>query len=190
MADTKRFSSGLLTVLLGVLALAAMAFLLYTQYGALNAARDAAAGEQVAVARARARLAELKQAKEQAAALEERLAAFDRLLPAEPDEDVLITDLQNEADRSGTRLLQIRYEKRVPRAGCTEMPFRIAFEGRYHGLLALLAELQDGPRAVRIDEVKIGKGRGELPQIRAEIAASAFCRTNGAADEGKGGAAQ
>ncbi|MDI6907398.1 MAG: type 4a pilus biogenesis protein PilO, partial [Thermoanaerobacterales bacterium] len=108
MADTKRFSSGLLTVLLGVLALAAMAFLLYTQYGALNAARDAAAGEQVAVARARARLAELKQAKEQAAALEERLAAFDRLLPAEPDEDVLITDLQNEADRSGTRLLQIR----------------------------------------------------------------------------------
>ncbi|MEG3068017.1 MAG: type 4a pilus biogenesis protein PilO [Syntrophaceticus schinkii] len=68
------------------------------------------------------------------------------------------------ADKSKTDLLQVRFEKRIPKKGYDEMPIKLTFEGRYHGLLILLDNLQNWERNVRVNEVKVGKGsRGISP---------------------------
>jgi type IV pilus assembly protein PilO len=164
----------LLWAALGCAILGLITFLMYNQVIAFKAARDMAATEQAAVESARARLQELTRVKERSAGLQEQLALYNKILPAEPAEDMLITEINNIAQKSGMHFLQVRFEQRVKKQDYVEMPFRITFEGRYHALLDLLADLQDGPRALRIDNIKIGKGREELPQIKAEIAASAF----------------
>ncbi|MBV1735131.1 MAG: hypothetical protein KMY50_05100, partial [Candidatus Desulforudis sp.] len=40
----------------------------------------------------------------------------------------------------------------------------------------LLDGLRDRSRAIRVDELKIGEGSEELPQIKADIKAKAFSR--------------
>jgi len=149
-------------------------FLLYDQFNKLNAVKDIAATEKVEMQNARAELERLKEIKEQEPQMQEQLALLERLMPVQPDENILITDINAVSQDSYTHLMQIRFEQRGVRENYTEMPFKIVFEGQYHGLLELLGSLQAGERAVRINEVKVGKGKEELPQIKAEIAASAF----------------
>lgn len=180
MAGRKQSIYIILVAALGIIALVGIAFLTYTRVDDLRSARDTVAAEQAAVAGAEAQLQSLIKARDQASVLKKRLDAFDRLIPAEPKESALINEIQGMADGDGVRFLQIRFEKRAPKQGYVEMPVKIAFQGRYHGLLALLDNLQNGDRAVRIDEVKVGKGKEELPQIKAEVTASAFFIQEGA----------
>ncbi|MEW6276901.1 MAG: type II secretion system protein GspM [Bacillota bacterium] len=182
MARQKAFLSWeALTIILGVLALGCMLFLIFVQVNALRAAQDAAAGEKAALARDQARLQQLSRLKEQAPLLRAQLARAERLLPAAPAEAALLNDIKDAANKSGARVVQIRFENRAAKQGYVEMPLKVTFEGRYQGLLNLLAELRAGPRALRVDGVKIGKGEQELPSIKAEITASAFYKTAGAA---------
>ncbi|MDI6709558.1 MAG: type 4a pilus biogenesis protein PilO [Bacillota bacterium] len=184
--DPRQVPRGLVMTVLCTLAVAAVVFLLSSQVRALNTARGMVAEEQAGFARAEARLQDLIRAKDRAADLEKQFNQSNRLLPPEPDENVLIADLQAESDRAGIHFLQIRFEQRMSRQSYIEMPFKGTFEGRYHNLLSLLAALREGPRALRIDEVKVLQGPMGPPQIRAEITASAFC-TAGATAAGKGG---
>jgi type IV pilus assembly protein PilO len=114
------------------------------------------------------------EARDQELVLKESLAALGRLMPAEPQESTLINTIQGMADDCGIQFQQIQFEKRVPKQGYVEMPVKFTFQGRYNGLLALLDKLQKGSRAVRIDEVKVGKGKEDLPQIKVDVTASAF----------------
>lgn len=179
MAGEKRDMHGILAVVLGVVALGLMVFLIYVQVGALREAREAAAAERAALARAKGQLSMLLDMRDNAPLYEARLAAAERLIPREPDENRLVRDLQSAAGLANTELLQVRFEERVAREGFVEMPVKIAFQGRYHGLLDILEGLEGGARAVRVDEVKVGRGREGLPQIRADITAAAFCQGAG-----------
>jgi len=177
----KTFSSELLVVILGILALACAAFLIYVQVGALRAAQQAVAAEEAGLERAQAVLQQLAKTKEQAGAMREELARCERLLPAGPAEDALLKDIQDAAGKCGVHFLRINFQPRVARQGYAEMPFTLTGEGRYQEILDLLAELRAGPRALRIDAVKLGKGQKELPFLKAEITASAFYKQAGAA---------
>jgi len=176
VAGEKRKLHGILAVVLGVVALGLMMFLIYVQVGALREAREAAAAERAALAGAKAQLEKLLDMRDQAPLWEARLAAAERLIPREPDENRLVSDMQDVAGRANTELLQVRFEERAARENFVEMPVKIAFQGRYHGLLDLLEDLEGGARAVRVDEVKVGRGRDGLPQIRADITAAVFCQ--------------
>lgn len=177
MAEHKLNSQEVLTALLGIVAVGCMLFLLYFQWGALNQARDEMAAEQQSVQIAQTRLQSLLAIREQAPVWEARLAKAERMIPGAPDENQLVKDLQSAAGQANTRLLEVRFDEYAAQDGYTEIPVRIAFEGRYHGLLDLLENLRNGPRTIRIDEIKTGKGDGEPPRIRADITASAFYRS-------------
>ncbi|MGC7847692.1 type 4a pilus biogenesis protein PilO [Desulforudis sp. 1088] len=151
-----------------------MLFLLYLQFGALRAARDAVTEERMALARDQTRVQQLIKMKADAVGVQEQLNRLERMMPAEPDEDVLLADLQAAAEAAGLCLRQVRFEERVTGQGYVEMPFKLALEGRYSEVLDLLAGLRDGPRAVRIEELKLARLNEDSSEIRADIAASAF----------------
>ena len=174
MAEKKVDRQLLLTAVLGLAALVLAGVITYYQFGALKDVRAAVAEERLAVARVQAHLRDLEQTKEQAAQLEQRLKLLESMMPAAPDEDRLIAVMRDYADSSGMELQQVRFKERAAREGYHEMPVEITFEGRYNELLYLLSDLQAGQRALRIDELKVGKGRQELPELKADIIASAF----------------
>lgn len=168
-------SHGVLAAVLGVVALGLMVFLVHAQLSALGEVRETVAVEQMKLVQTENRLNFLIGIRAQAPVWETRLAVAERLLPGKPKESWLVDDLQRVADRSNIELLQIRFESRVETGqGYVEMPVKLAFQGRYQELLALLGNLQNGQRAIRVSEVRVDRGREGLPQIRADITASAF----------------
>ncbi|MGI6078974.1 MAG: type 4a pilus biogenesis protein PilO [Fastidiosipilaceae bacterium] len=177
--EKKKQQQTILTVVLGVAILGCMIFLLYSQTNALKEARSQVEQEETALRQEERRLLNLIKLSKQVPELEERKAHAEALIPPLPNENLLITGIQDLADKSKTDLLQVRFETRIPKKGYDEMPIKLTFEGRYHGLLILLDNLQNWNRNIRVNEVKIGKGSKEYPQIKAEITAAAFYRQQG-----------
>lgn len=177
--EKKASQQTILAVLLGIIILAGMAFLLYNQNNALHEAREQVEQEKLACRQAEARLTDLIKLSKEAPALEERKINYEQLIPADPGENLLITGIQGLADKSNTHFLGIKFDKRISKDGYEEMPIQLTFEGRYHGLLMLLDNIPKWNRAVRINEVKVLKGKEELPQIKADISAAAFYEKQG-----------
>lgn len=174
MTGQKQFPYIIMAAALGIIVLVGIAFMIHARVGALRNARETLAAEQATLAGDEAQLQAMIEARDQELVLKESLAALGRLMPAEPQESTLINTIQGMADDCGIKFQQIQFEKRVPKQGYVEMPVKFTFQGRYNGLLALLDKLQKGSRAVRIDEVKVGKGKEDLPQIKVDVTASAF----------------
>ena len=177
--EKKKTQQTILSAVLGVAILACMLFLLYNQTNALKEARVQVEQEESAYKQEEGRLSYLIGLSRQAPELEQRKAKCEQLIPPLPNENLLITGIQGLADKSKTDLLQVRFEKRISKQDYEEMPVKLIFEGRYHGLLVLLDNMQNWNRALRIDEVKVGRGRDDLPQIKAEITAAAFYQKQG-----------
>ncbi|HHV35937.1 MAG TPA: type 4a pilus biogenesis protein PilO [Syntrophomonadaceae bacterium] len=177
--EKKRSQQTIISVVLGAAILACMIFLLYNQANALKEARFQVEQEESTLQKEEGRLLQLISLSKQAPELEERKARAEELIPAFPGESLLITGIQDLADKSKTDLLDVSFEKRVPKKGYDEMPIKLTFEGRYHGLLILLDNLQNWKRNVRVNEVKVSKGSEDLPQIKAEITAAAFYQEQG-----------
>lgn len=177
--EAKKRQQAVITVVLGVAILACMIILLYHQINALKEAREVVEQEQITLKKEQSRLNYLIQLSKQAEELEQRKKYLAELIPPLPDEDLLITGIQGLADQSNTDLLQVRFDNRIAKEGYEEMPVFLTFEGRYHGLLTLLDNMQTWNRALRINEVKVTKGRDDLPRIQAEIKAAAFYHQEG-----------
>jgi Tfp pilus assembly protein PilO len=177
--ETKKQQQIVIAVLLGVVILSCMIFLLYHQINALKEARAEVEEEQITLQKEQNRLNYLIQLSKQADELEQRKKYLAELIPPLPDEDLLITGIQGLADQSNTDFLQVRFENRIAKEGYEEMPVILTFEGRYHGLLTLLDNMQTWNRVLRINEVRVSSGRDDLPQIQAEIKAAAFYHQEG-----------
>ncbi len=172
--DKKLSGNNTLLVALGVIALLLLLFLFYAQLGALKEARVALQQEQQAFDLAQNRLQELLQIRDQAVYFEDQAESMERLLPTEPEEDLLMLDIDTICQDAGVELKQIRFEKRVDRKDYTEMPLKMTFEGGYYSILSLLNQMQEGPRALRLDEVKVVQGGQNQSGLKADITASAF----------------
>lgn len=169
-----KIQGNLLPILGLVLAIILVAFLMFSQVNALREARNQLADEEVLLSQSEARLRTLIEISKDEANARKRLTRFQALMPKDPLEDRLIVDLQSLADESNMKFLFVRFGDRVDKDAYIEIPMTIAFEGRYPSFLHLLPNLEEMGRAVRIEEVKVGRGRGELPEIVASIKASAF----------------
>lgn len=174
----------ILAAILGAIALGLMLFMLYIQVTSYQAARQAIKEEQAAIKQAEARLTELERLEHQAEELREREANLNRLIPAGPEEDRLIEEIQEIADNAGARFLRIHFKEPVPDEEYTAMPLEIVFVARYHDLLRVLAALKQGPRAVRLEEIKVSRGSGGFAELKADLNATVFYRTQ---DSGKRG---
>lgn len=171
-----RLTQDRLIILLGAAAVALMIVLILLQLGTLRDTREAVADEQVALSQKRARLEQLRELERKGPEFLERLAAVERLIPDQPQEDALLIYLSEIAERTDTSFVQARFAARVNAGGggYVKMPLSIIFEGRYHGFLELLDGLRDGERTIRVDDVRISRGREPLPKIRADISAHTF----------------
>ena len=161
-------------LIVGIAVLALMIFLLYIQVGALRVAWQNVSNEKASLAQVQARLQDLLAAREQFDGLQELLLRFDRLVPAKPEESVLLGDLETAANAAGADFNQIHFDNLITQKGYVEMPLKLTFIGRYQELLNLMDRLQNGPRVIRIDEIKLDKGAQDSLRLRADITASAF----------------
>jgi len=175
MAGKNSRPNKILPPLIGVMAFALLIFLLCGQFNAYKNARAALEKEKTACRQAQLTLQDLKEAEKQAAVLKDKLEKYQRMLPGEPDEDTLISDLDTCAAEADVNLQQIHFGSRLAKDGYTEMPLDLVLEGRYHDLLTFLEAIQgEGQRAVRIDSIKMSQGREEKTLVRADITASVF----------------
>ncbi|GBF32760.1 type IV pilus biogenesis protein PilO [Desulfocucumis palustris] len=161
---------------LGIIGAAAMLFLLYHQLGLLQAARQERAAEGQTLERTRQHLRQLENTRDHAALLQLQLQALEQAIPTGAGEDELIEYMQRIADNTGSGFIQLTFGERSSKEGYTEMPFTVSFQGRYQGLVDLLGELQYGGRIITIDQLKIGKGQDELPNLRADITCKTYYR--------------
>lgn len=162
-----------LPLLLGIVALLLVLLLIYKQLGTFNQARLELQTEQEALLQASQNLQALTQVRDQAAHFEEQLLFLEEVMPKKPREDLLIKSVQTMAIESGMELKQIKFETYEARQEHIEIPIKLSLEGQYHGLLNFLESIQNGPRAIRIEEVRIGKG-WEISSATVELTAKAF----------------
>ncbi len=175
MGWEKRSSAGtILYTVVGVLLLALMLFLVYTQANRFLEMRSQVEQEMIALEEDEEYLLQLIQLRKDAPEIEERIAKAEGLIPPLPKEDLLLQDLSHLADISEIELLSVRFGKRTAKNGYEEMPMDLTFDARYHGLLTLLDHLQNWNRSIRINDVKIGQGKGGFPRISVNISTTAF----------------
>ncbi|MDD4169472.1 MAG: type 4a pilus biogenesis protein PilO [Desulfotomaculaceae bacterium] len=166
----------LIMLLASFLLLGCMVFMLQNQVRELGAARSELAKQQAAVAVDEERLGKLIVLKGKYSELQAQWAETEHMLPDNPDEDVLINELKSVANRSGMRLVQVKFEERASKQGYVEQPLKLTFEGRYHGMLQMLDDLRSCRRVVRVNEVKIAKGQQDSPIIQIDLSACAFSK--------------
>ncbi len=163
----------MLAIVLGAAAIILMVFLLYNQFNAIKDGYAAIARERAFLNQTQASYQGLKQLESQAEKMQERLNELNKALPENPAEDLLINDISNIANATGSDLRQVQFAERVPQEKYMEMPVTIALTADYHGMIDLLDYMQNGPRALRIEEFTMS-GDQTSPGIRANIMTTAF----------------
>ena len=161
-------------IALAVVVLAIMIFLIYGQYSVHQDLVDRVEEEDLNVVRLTARLESLRQLAEKEDEMRTQMALLDQLMPGNPLEDELIRSLQRSADAAKISMMHIRFGGRIDSEDYVEMPLNLSFEGRYEHLVQLLSHIENSPRAIRIDEVDMGRGRAELPYLAINVRGSAF----------------
>lgn len=166
--------SGRWLLALGIVVLGIMIFLIYGQYSARQDLVKRVEEESLNVVRLNARLESLRQLAEREDEMRTQMALLDQLLPGSSEEDSLIRILQRSADAAQISMVHIRFGERIDRDDHVEMPLSLSFEGRYQHLVDLLDNIENSPRAIRIDEVEMGQGRIQLPYLAINVRGSAF----------------
>ncbi len=159
---------------LAIVILGIMIFLIYGQFSARQDLVDRVQEEDMNVVRLAARLENLRQLAQREDEMRTQMALLDRLMPGSSEEDSLIRILQRSADAAEISMVHIRFGERIDRDDHVEMPLSLSFEGRYQHLVDLLDNIENSPRAIRIDELEMGRGRAELPYLSISVRGSAF----------------
>jgi len=164
----------MLAIGLGAAAIILMVFLLYNQLNELKEGYAAIARERATLNQTQASYQGLKQLESRAKQMQERLNELNKAFPEYPAEDLLINDIGNITTATGSDLLQVQFAERTPQKKYVEMPVTIALKANYHGMIDLLDYLQNGPRALRIEEFAMSGGNQMSPGISANIMTTAF----------------
>jgi Tfp pilus assembly protein PilO len=143
------------------------------QWRNLQQVRERVQEEEQMLELAQTRLVSLRQLALRQEVMAEDLDLLMQMMPGEPQEDVLILDLQSGADLSRMNFKHIRFGGRTQGEGYVEMPLDAAFVGTYHELLHFLDYLTLYERAVRIEELRVD-AVPDTNQMSVNIRASAF----------------
>jgi Tfp pilus assembly protein PilO len=118
--------------------------------------REQVTAEEGRAASLRLTLRQLRQAEQSAPVIMERLARFERLLPATPDLPSLITQLQAAATTSGVDLVSIAPSPPQALTGATgiqTISVTLQVRGGFFRLESFLTRLEDGREFQRVVEV-------------------------------------
>ncbi|KAF1086577.1 Pilus assembly protein, PilO [Sporotomaculum syntrophicum] len=163
-----------LSIGLGAVAIILMMFLLYNQWTALQEGHAAIDRERASLYKTQASYRGLKQLESRAEQMQEKLNEFNKAFPGSPAEDLLINDISNMATAAGGDLLQVQFAEHITRKKYMEMPVTIDLKINYTGMIDMLDYMQNGPRALRIEEFTMRGGDQMSPGISANIKTTAF----------------
>ncbi|SFF92788.1 Pilus assembly protein, PilO [Desulfotomaculum arcticum] len=158
----------------GITALLLVCFLLYNQITALKSARAELAANRETLAQTRARMQNLIQLKGKSAELQEKMTQMEQALPAEPEENNIIEQINNIFVQAGVDLLQINFNEQVPQKGYVEMPIDLTCQGSFNDLFNLITGLQNGTRAMRINSVDLTKDSQNPNLLKADLSVCVF----------------
>lgn len=150
---------------------------IYVQFNALNSLRTEIEEEEVALMAAQTHLTSLMEHRENASEYEQRLIFANRMIPDQPGEENILRYIQRIADDNDLRAIEIRFDDRNEAENYTAMPLSITVEGSFQGTRQLLDQMQNGERAIRVDNLSLSR-TGEAGSLRVSIAAIAFYNTN------------
>jgi len=172
--DKELLSKNTTMLALGFISLIIVLLLIYTQLVALKEVKMASQHERLMIDRNQIELQELLYIRDQADYIKKLAGGMERLLPSEPEEDLLMLNIDTICKDAGVELTKISFEQRVEHKDYIEMPLKMTFQGGYHGFISLLSQMQDGPRALRLDEVKVVQDDQYQDGLKTDITASAF----------------
>lgn len=163
-----------LIVVLGLAIIGFMIFAMYSQYKIIQKTHDEIATESTLIEKAESNLRVLQTLKEYEDVMLEQISTLEEAIPPTADEFGTILYLEEALEFSHSEINDIRFNNHVAQEDYNEMPIRVSYEGYYHGLVALIDNLQSGKRIVRIDGVRISRGSEGFPHIKADIDISLF----------------
>lgn len=114
-------------------------------------------------------LNEIEKAKPQ---LTNALSVLKAQIPALPEENQLVSEMEQISKSAGTELVDLRFTGRTAVEDRVEIPFVITVRGSYSSFVGLLDGIEKGKRLVRIDQIQMTKE--ETKGIKAEVSAVAF----------------
>ncbi|MGM0652786.1 MAG: type 4a pilus biogenesis protein PilO [Bacillota bacterium] len=153
------------------------AVLIYVQFNALNSLRTEIEEEEIALIAAQTRLTRLMEHRENASEYEQRLIFANRMIPDQPGEENILRYIQRIAEDNDLRAIEIRFDGRNETESYTAMPLSITVEGSFQDTRQLLDQIQNGERAIRVDDLGLSRA-GEAGSLRVSISAIAFYNNN------------
>lgn len=167
-----------LVIALAVLLVILSVVLIYVQYNTLVSLRAEVEEEEMLLITAQARLNRLIDHRNNAPEYEMRLEYARRMIPGEPGEDAMLRYIQRLANDYDLRAVNIGFGNRADQETYTTMPITMTIEGSYPDLQRMLRQLRDGSRAVRVDNISIGRTGAADSQLRVTLSAATFYNQN------------
>jgi len=158
-----------------VLAIILGLVLIYVQYSALSSLRAEVEEEELLVDTARSNLDRLLVHRDRAEEYERRLQFAGEKIPTAAGEDQFLRYLHRLSEQHGLEAVNISFAERVAEENYTAMPVSITLEGSFSSIRKLLADLRNGERAVRVDNLSFSRAEGGS-DLQVSISASAFYR--------------
>ncbi len=156
------------------LVILALSYLCYLQYQDLEEKRAVLNEEKDNLIQEETQLEELKQLREKEPVLKEQLHKYQRAVPLEFRDGILMSQI-NEAMFTGGEITDMNFIDRDSKEEYIEKSLHLAYEGRFLALVDFINDLEEGSRAFRIDEIDIYEG-GAGSTIRADLYLSAFIK--------------
>lgn len=104
----------------------------------------------------------------------DEVLVYGRLMPEKPDENSLITYLEEASNEANVEFVKISFDPLAPKEGYVEMPVKLSFSGDYAGMVELLKNMESSKRLLCIDNMSIKRDDADGGKILMEISARAF----------------
>ncbi len=161
-----------------VIVLILSAVLIYVQFNALTDLRAEVEEEEIALLAAQTRLVRLMEHQGNASEYEQRLAFANRMIPEQPGEENILRYIHRLAEDNDLRAIEIRFDGRNETDNYTAMPLSLSMEGSFQDTRQFLRQLHNGERAIRVDNLGLGRTGEAGSVLRVSITARAFYNHN------------
>ena len=123
-----------------------------------------------------AQVAQLEQAKREAASVKRRLDSLDEQIPATVQLPQLIQQIRKVADKAAVDFIQISPGSPTPATdgSFSIMPTQISATGNYFAVTEFLYRLETLPRAVKVTAITLGAGPDGLPDLQLQLSTEMY----------------
>jgi len=174
MNNTKNISSSRILLIASVITIILLLVLSVIKISHIKETSSAINDCNLTLQNNKDRLKELEALKDNHSKLENEHKALINKIPASPDKQGLIDQVNQYSIKNEVKLVQVNFDEESEEEAFVEMPLKLKFEGKYISIMKLLEELDYGERLIRMDEIQIFNTDVFSNNVRAEISATGF----------------